>query len=98
VVSPGYFAVMRIPLLAGELCRDEPEHYTMMVNRRFADTYWGGAGAIGRHLQGSLGGVSAEIRGIVGDARESGLEHEVTPTVYWCGATAQPGMNFLEIG
>jgi putative ABC transport system permease protein len=95
-VSPGYFGTMRIPLLAGEMCRDEAT-VTMMVNRSFASTYLGGASALGRHLvqAGSPYGKPAVIRGIVGDARERGLDHEPVPTVYWCGLFMQPGLNFL---
>jgi len=36
-----------------------------------------------------------EIRGIVGDAREQGLNKAPAPAVYACGASAQPGTFFL---
>jgi putative ABC transport system permease protein len=94
-VSNGYFATMQIPLLGGELCRDAGPPQ-MLVNRSFANTYFGGSGAIGRHLVPP--GPSAqpvEIRGIVGDAREQGLNKAPAPAVYACGASAQPGTFFL---
>jgi ABC-type antimicrobial peptide transport system permease subunit len=34
-------------------------------------------------------------RGIVGDARERGLDHEPVPTIYYCGLIMQPGLFFL---
>ncbi|HEV2448183.1 MAG TPA: ABC transporter permease [Candidatus Sulfopaludibacter sp.] len=96
-VSPGYFGVMRIPLLSGGLCRDEPKTNDMMVNRSFANAYFAGERAVGRHLgqKGSLYFPPALVTGIVGDARERGLEHESVPTVYWCGPIMQPGLTFI---
>jgi putative ABC transport system permease protein len=96
-VSDGYFATMRIPLVAGELCRDSGNTDTAMVNRSFANLYFGGAGAIGRHLvqTGSIYAGQGEIRGIVGDARETGLDREPPPTVYWCATVIQPGTFFM---
>jgi len=94
-VSSGYFATMQIPLLSGELCRDAGPRQ-MLVNRSFANTYFGGSEAIGRHLI-PPGPVAqpVEIRGIVGDAREQGLNKAPAPAVYACGASAQPGTFFL---
>ena len=34
------------------------------------------------------------IRGIVGDARETGLDREPQPMVYWCDNVLQPGTIF----
>ena len=97
VVTPTYFATMRIPLLSGETCRDEPGLRTLMVNRRFANAYLDGASAIGRQLiqPGNPAFKPAVIRGIVGDARENGLDQEPPATVYVCNATLQPGTFFL---
>ncbi len=90
-VSPGYFATMRIPLLKGELCRDNSAG--VLVNRSFANTYL--PQPIGRHVQQVANSDSAEIRGIVGDAREAGIENPPVPTVYWCSNALQPGTYFL---
>ena len=61
VVSPAYFQTLRIPLLAGELCR-RPVNAggktgivtEVVVNRRFADLYLSEREAIGLHLAGGL--------------------------------------------
>jgi putative ABC transport system permease protein len=97
VISPEYFAALRIPLVAGELCRSDARLTGVMVNRRFADSYLGGARAIGLHLTDPDNPFfkPAEIRGIVGDARETGLDHDPVPTVYWCSEATQPGTYFL---
>jgi putative ABC transport system permease protein len=96
-VSPSYFATMAIPLHFGTMCRDEPGRATMMVNRSFAYLYLGGPAAIGHHLAmpGNSFIPATEIVGIVGDARETGLDHEPQPTVYWCNNLLQPGTFFL---
>jgi putative ABC transport system permease protein len=95
--TPSYFATVSIPLLAGEMCRDDTEQSLIMVNRTFANLYFNGAGAIGHHLmvQGNAYVPQGEISGIVGDARENGLDREPPPTAYWCGNGFQPGTYFL---
>jgi putative ABC transport system permease protein len=97
VITPEYFSTLRIPVLAGSLCRHEAGKPCMMVNRSFADAYLGGPGAIGRHLLqlGNPWDGASEVGGIVGDARETGLEKQAGPTVYWCYDPAQPGTWFL---
>ena len=95
--SAGYFATMRIPLLAGEMCPQESNTAGMMVNRSFANTYFAGASVIGKHLgqPNSPYFPNAVVRGIVGDARERGLDREPSPTIYYCGLIMQPGLYFL---
>jgi putative ABC transport system permease protein len=96
-VTPGYFATMRIPLVAGEMCRDGGTVAAAMVNRSFANLYFSGSQAIGRHLvqPGTIYSGQGEVRGIVGDARETGLDREPPPTVYWCATGIAPGTFFL---
>jgi putative ABC transport system permease protein len=96
-VSASYFATMRIPLLAGEVCRETDGPPSVVVNRAFADAYFPGASVIGHHVQSLNLGYSgaAEISGISGDARETGLDHLPVPTVYWCAPHAEPGTFFL---
>src|SRR6266566_3121097 len=100
-VSPGYFATMRIPILSGELCRETPDStksITVLVNRSFANTYLAESTVVGHHLQEvAASGFLApgEIRGIVGDAREEGLNREPSPTVYWCTGASGPDPFYL---
>ena len=96
-VSASYFATMRIPLLAGDVCRETDGPPSVVVNRAFADAYFPGASVIGHHVQSLNLGYSgaAEISGISGDARETGLDHLPVPTVYWCAPHAEPGTFFL---
>jgi len=96
-VSASYFATLRIPLLAGEACRETDGPPTVVVNRAFADAYFSSANVIGHHVQSVEMGYTgaAEIVGISGDARESGLDQPPVPTAYWCAPVAQPGTYFL---
>lgn len=97
VVSPSYFAAMRIPTLAGELCREDVNSVNVMVNRSFASVYFPGTTPIGHHLQEPVQSFlpPGEIRGIVGDAREEGLNREPVPTIYWCVSGPEPDPYYL---
>ncbi len=72
----------------------------VLVNRSFAETYPTGSQIVGHHLRvvGNtfLGREAGEIRGIVGDAREGGINRLPGPTVYWClGAPGGPDPYYL---
>jgi predicted permease len=72
----------------------------VLVNRSFASNYSPGSATIGRHLS-ALGNAflrpdqAGEIRGIVGDAREEGMNHEPSPTVYWCMSASGPDPFYI---
>ena len=97
-ISSGYFAVMGIRRLAGELCRDDLPYATAMVNRTFAQLYLAGAAVPGHQLQFGATGSSApsvQLRGVVADAREAGANQPVSPTVYLCANDPDPDPWFL---
>ena len=96
-VSPGYFTTLKVPLIAGEMCRDQATVRQMMVNHAFANAYFAASSPIGRHLSqpGNIYVPASEVTGIVGDAREMGLDKEPVPTIYWCTYPFQPGTRFL---
>ena len=95
--TASYFQTMRSPLVAGDVCREQSNTSAAMVNRSFADTYLGGTAALGRHITepGNAYISPTEIRGIVADTRDNGLDREPVPTVYWCYGANQPGTYFL---
>lgn len=102
-VSRGYFETLRIPLLAGRLCRGTAKaprsgDAEVMVNRRFAQLYLAGRSAVGLRLGGldfAAGPGSARIAGVVGDARETGLDRPPVPVVYLCFSAGSPTPSFL---
>jgi putative ABC transport system permease protein len=96
-VSHSYFDTMKIPTLAGEGCRENYDALQVMVNRSFADTFLLGQTSIGKHIEvlGNSFLKSGEIRGVVADARELGLNRAPAPTVYWCWNAPMPDPNYL---
>ncbi len=97
-VSSGYFEVMRIPLLRGEACHEGITNPKIIVNRSFTDSYFNTAIVMGRHLQPAADnslGQPGEVQGVVGDAREDGLNSPPVPTVYWCVSAPNPIPYFL---
>jgi len=96
-VGSGYFNAMHIPVLEGEPCPENLNGAYACVNRRFVERYMQGQAAVGRHMKWASypNSEPATICGIVGDAREEGINHEPVPTVYWCTEAAQPNSVFL---
>ncbi len=84
IVSPGYFAALRIPILRGRDFTDadiESEKPVLLVNRALARTLWGDADPIGRGL--TFGGkMRLEVIGVVGDVRQEGLGQTPFATMY----------------
>jgi predicted permease len=91
VTLPGYFATMRIPLLAGrdftaaDTAKGEP---VAIVSQAFANKYFPGVNALGKHLKSDVsdglvpGGISRRIVGIVGDIKQRGLTVEPLPQYF----------------
>ena len=96
VVSPEYFTTLQIPLLAGEPCRRQADGSTeVMVNRSFAERYFPTSSPIGRRFA-DFGLVrGGRIAGIVGDARERGMDRDPSPVVYRCFSAPNPTPYFL---
>jgi hypothetical protein len=99
VVSPGYFATMRIPILAGEPCRFRApnaavQEREIVVNQAFANRFFAGRSPVGLHIK--QGPVISRILSVVGDAREYRLDRDPTPTIYSCvTAIAYPPLALL---
>jgi putative ABC transport system permease protein len=96
-VSPGYFQAMGIRLVSGELCRSliagihrPGAALDLMVNRSFVDQFFAGRSPVGTHLSWDTGSLAGRITGVVGDARELGIDHATVPTVYTCDSAPNP--------
>src|SRR5438552_176942 len=88
VVSPGYFAVMNIPILSG---RDYDEHDevgevgslpSVIVTHALAEHFWPGQDAVGKRVQMSWKSTSSVIIGVVGDVRYTGLDADPGSELY----------------
>lgn len=97
-VSPAYFDVTRIALVGGETCRlpsSAQGTQEVMVNSSFVSRYFADRSAIGLNLAWEDRSQSGRIVGIVGDARESGMDSNPSPTVYACDTAPSPFPWFL---
>jgi putative ABC transport system permease protein len=90
VVSPGYFRLMKIPILSG---RDYDEHDevgevgslpSVIVNRKLAERCWPGQDAVGKKVLMSWrkDRPPTTIIGVVGDVRYTGLDEESGNELY----------------
>jgi putative ABC transport system permease protein len=92
VISGAYFAAMSIPLLKGRLFdeHDGPDSRVTVINETMARKYFPNQDPIGKQLiiewappePGKPKPVD-EIIGVVGDTRETALESDPNPAIYW---------------
>jgi predicted permease len=87
-VSPGYFATIKTPFLEGRDFRDsdaQEQSKVAIVNRSFAEHFFPGRSAVGRHI-GQGGGPRAkldiEIVGVVADSLYEGPREGVHRQVF----------------
>ena len=85
-VSPGYFAAMNIPLLAGRTFTDADEAadaHTTIINQRFAKTYFAGRNPIGGRISSDQKQSDwRTVVGVVADVRHTSLEEAAQPQMY----------------
>src|SRR5207244_2919170 len=70
IVTPGYFATVRQPILAGRDFTDADDASApkvVIVTRRFAEMHWPGQSAIGRRVRLAPDGPVMEVVGVAGD-------------------------------
>ncbi len=86
-MTPGYFATMGIPLLAGrELERSDLDRSgsEIIVNQALADVYWPGQDAVGKRLKpNGLEPPFYTVAGVVANVHIEGLDHEAPPIWYF---------------
>jgi putative ABC transport system permease protein len=86
VIMPTYFRAMGIPLLKGRLLdeRDVKESRVLLINETMARRYFPGVDPVGKQMEVFWDGSGPdEIVGVVGDIRESTLNKEPEPAIYW---------------
>ncbi len=86
-ISPGYFGVLRVPLLVGRDIgpQDTPTSQRVcVVNEAFAKHFLAGKEPIGRHFARNDDGksIDAEIVGVVKDSRVTELRGKIPPRAY----------------
>ena len=104
-VMPGFFEMMRIPLLSGRTFGEQDGSkaaQVILINQAFARKYFPGENPIGKHIQVELGdGVidhpMREVAGVVGDVKGRGLTADVEPEYFLPYAQAVITNPFLTI-
>jgi predicted permease len=85
VAGPGYFDVMRIPLMSGrqfDRGDDAAAPRRIVVSTSVAERLFRGDSAIGRNVWLVGPALEAEIVGVVGDVKHRTLDEPLAPTVY----------------
>lgn len=88
VVSPDFFATMRVPLVEGRLLTEEDTRNSApvaVISTAIAHRNWPGQNPVGKHL--TLGGLDSHeparlIVGVVGDIRANAFDSGFDPTTY----------------
>lgn len=86
IVSPDYFSVMRIPLIAGRYFnehdrRGEPE--AVIVDEAMAERFWPNENAVSKRLRRGTTGDWRTVVGVISDAKEYSAEKEPPIAVYY---------------
>jgi putative ABC transport system permease protein len=84
-VTPGYFQAIGTPLLAGRFfsAADTPDSPpVVLVNAALARRYFPGETAVGKRLD-LWGTENMQIVGVVGDVKDTPMDHEAKPAFYW---------------
>ncbi|MPZ18744.1 MAG: FtsX-like permease family protein [Luteitalea sp.] len=89
IVTPGYFATMRIPLLRGRAITDEDDARApgvAIINERAASQYWPGEDPIGKRITYESGTENPPtwltIVGVARNAKQLDWANEPSPEVY----------------
>jgi putative ABC transport system permease protein len=85
VVSPEYFTTIRQPLLQGRFFTDHDDHKALnagIINQTMRHHFWPKEDPIGRRISPDQGQTWIKVVGVVGDAREYGLERGVLDEIY----------------
>ena len=82
-VSPGYFATMQIPLVAGHDFSDQDTAASapvVIINQAVADRYWPGQPAVGKRMR--IEGKWATVAGVARTSHYYDLEEPPRPFIY----------------
>ncbi|HUJ43163.1 MAG TPA: ABC transporter permease [Opitutaceae bacterium] len=83
IISPRYFATLRIPLLAGRDFTDQDDggaSPVAIINEAFARRFWPGQDAIGRHFR--CGGTWRTVVGVAKTGKYNRLDESAWPYFY----------------
>lgn len=107
-IAPDYFSAFSIPVLRGRAFTDEDTSRSLgvaMINQAAARRYWPDSDpmadriTIGRGLAPGMERAGRQIVGVVGDARDGGLNRDPQPVVYvpWAQMPDAHSATLLDI-
>jgi len=86
-ISPSYFRTMRIPILAGRVFSDYDNAdapRVVVIDQTLAHQFFPHQDPVGKHLQlPDATRPAREIVGVVGAVRETGIDQQPRPTIYF---------------
>jgi predicted permease len=85
LVGPGFFETIRQPLLRGRTFTDHDNARAVpvaVINQTMAHHRWPTEDPVGKRITFDDGKTWVTIAGVVGDAREYGLDHQVGDEIY----------------
>lgn len=97
LVAPDYFTLLGIPIIRGrafEVSDGRSAPRVVIVSQTLARTTWGSENPIGGRIDLPFGG-DAQVVGIAGDVRTTGLDGEAGRTVY--APASQGSYNFMTV-
>jgi putative ABC transport system permease protein len=98
VVSPDYFQTLRQPIVEGRAFTEHDDAKALaaaVINQTMARHRWPGEDPVGKRISFDQGKTWVQIAGIVGDAKEYGLDHAVRDEIYAPMAQNGFGNNLL---
>lgn len=103
-ISPGYFAAMNTPLLAGRDFDERdaaPERDVMIVNETFAKHFFEGRNPVGQRIGTTRDVYNYEIVGVVKDSKYTGLREDKPVRMMYVpdrpGPWASSGVSVLHV-
>jgi predicted permease len=84
-VTPGYFAVLRIPILRGRAFREEdrdPHQAVVVLSERLALRMFPGEDPLGKQIRPGRVGAWFTVIGVAGNVKNSGLVENDSPEFY----------------
>jgi putative ABC transport system permease protein len=98
--SPGYFDVMRIPIVSGRPLGPE-DHSTaplrVVITTSLAARLFGSDSPLGRQIRVGVNGQDAEVIGVAGDVKHRALDEATLPTVYLSALQAPSPSSIIVI-
>jgi len=88
IASPGYFSVLRVPLISGRAFTDADDasrSNVAIINQTMARRYWPGLNPLGRRFRMAVGIAPTDsftVIGVAADGKYASLNEPPTPLVY----------------